>query len=235
VLLALTHGEKSVTVTGHPWQTSAEQRVGIASLTAKVPCKRHNSLLSPLDTFMARVLERLMKDTGALRDESATGARVLLVNGHDIERWMLKVLCGVLRARRQSKDGLGGELWTPPAEWLAVLRGRQVLSNGAGLHLDHDPGARWGSIMLHPIIARSVEGASAAGLKLWFHGLVFRLYLRDPRELRGTPRRPEYRRPIEVRWWSDSGLSSLILGWNRDRGIPRLTVPIEMHRTGAAS
>ncbi len=83
--------DKSIGITGFPWLDSGEQRsISKASLTAKVLCSRHNSVLSGLDSTALLLFTYLM---GLNIEENQ---EVLLINGEEIERWMLKALCGVV-------------------------------------------------------------------------------------------------------------------------------------------
>jgi hypothetical protein len=58
--------------------------------------------------------------------------KVVLFSGPDLERWMLKVLCGVLVSGNAS---LGGEkaVFTLPSDWLEVLMGRRPMQARRGL------------------------------------------------------------------------------------------------------
>ena len=62
--------------------------LGFNTLITNALCRRHNSLLSPLDTVGARLFEAIQKcgttDTGP--------GLLFLLSGHDIERWMLRSL-----------------------------------------------------------------------------------------------------------------------------------------------
>src|SRR5688500_9935061 len=53
----------SITVQGFPWCRDAPATIGLANLTSKVLCKRHNSLLSPLDSEAKSVFDVFRRAT----------------------------------------------------------------------------------------------------------------------------------------------------------------------------
>ncbi len=230
VLRAFTGGRETVMITGHPWQREKEQTVGIGNLGAKVLCTRHNALFSRLDDFMGRTFTTLRTETRSLRD-GADGARVRaqLVNGHDIERWMLKALCGLLRVR--PCKGVGGNLWRPPDSWLQIVKGEKSWPPGWGLYVDHDPGVAWTTMVTLPMISEPPRPLPI-GLTIWFHGLVLRLLVVDPQRATLVGSGPRYHRLREIRWWSEAEAWSLLLGWKQESRNPtaRLNVPITLHR-----
>jgi hypothetical protein len=63
-------------------------RAWVSTLNHERRCRRHNSLLSPIDTAGARLFEAIQKcgttDTGP--------GLLFLLSGHDVERWMLRSL-----------------------------------------------------------------------------------------------------------------------------------------------
>jgi hypothetical protein len=82
-----------VFVSGFSWQKDPAQRerFGINSLVANVLCRKHNSQLSDLDSealSLVRLIERSnAKEAGFFLDT---------IDGDLLERYLLKVLCGVL-------------------------------------------------------------------------------------------------------------------------------------------
>jgi hypothetical protein len=69
--------------------------VPISGFTCNVLCDRHNGALSPLDSVGHRFFKSLRAINAELRDKSKKPrTRPYLFNGHDIERYILKALCG---------------------------------------------------------------------------------------------------------------------------------------------
>lgn len=101
---ALRHVDDVVQVSGFPWLKEGEKRrIPIPALTAGVLCERHNAALSPLDTIggemIGAIREFAFSDTQARR-------RTVVLNGRDVERWMLKCLFGLVASRNlQSSQG----------------------------------------------------------------------------------------------------------------------------------
>ncbi|MHB1344031.1 MAG: hypothetical protein ACYCX3_06695 [Thermoleophilia bacterium] len=126
-----------LSVSGFPWQAAGEVQVLTPNaLASKILCDRHNSALSALDAT-ARSLFR------AFDDEQAIGSGrqlMFLFSGHDLERWLLKVLCGLASSGNLSIDG-NTDL-SIPRPWLEVLFGRADLSNGHGLYVCRERGFR---------------------------------------------------------------------------------------------
>ncbi len=91
VLYELVHGNSHVAVSGRTWQRVPYQKIPISGTGSHILCERHNSALSQLDERMRDLFVwlRTVGNAGAIR-------KARLFNGHDVERWMLKVLVGTL-------------------------------------------------------------------------------------------------------------------------------------------
>jgi len=158
--------------------------VPAASYAAKVLCERHNRALSPLDAEGQRffqVLEQIDRAASTGGDVPA----VTVFSGHDIERWLLKALCGAIACgafQTHRAERLRGEI---PREWLDLLFSRSYLPQGWGLSFPHRIGEAFSTaknVGLAPLlIAGDVVGVFAR-----LRGLQFALVLRDvPLETRG--------------------------------------------------
>ena len=120
VLKVLSKGKKHVTVSNHRWQKGGVfNTVGLDGLSAHLLCERHNNAMSPLDNLARRFVEALLDCSSHVVNNSG-GDFHRLFNGFDIERWMLKVLCGVQFAQ-QIPGLLINKRWAPPIEWLAII------------------------------------------------------------------------------------------------------------------
>lgn len=95
ILESLNEKAGSLEVSGVPWIEPGEtQHLPPNALAAKVLCKRHNEGLSALDTEALRFFNAVRE----LRIQSKAGQQLVLFNGTDIERWMLKTTLGILWA-----------------------------------------------------------------------------------------------------------------------------------------
>jgi hypothetical protein len=112
-------GGGAVQVGGLPWQPpDTIESFGINSLVSKVLCEKHNAGLSTLDKAagkLFRAIDGVDKRPAAIRS-------LTQVDGNLIERWLLKLHCGLAAAKSKGMtipDNLlrllTGEPW--PAEW----------------------------------------------------------------------------------------------------------------------
>jgi hypothetical protein len=94
----LVSGGTGVNIGGLAWMSEQERRVLPASaLASNVLCRNHNSALAALDALAGRLVSTMAaiaRDMAALRRRRPPA--LYLFNGHDIERWMLKCLCGLV-------------------------------------------------------------------------------------------------------------------------------------------
>ena len=137
-ILKILNENNDLTVVGLPWLKREEHRkLNPASLVANILCDRHNNVLSPLDAVAIRFFKALDQiEQEFLNEKTACKERVFLFNGHDIERWMLKTLCGFLYSNNAST--LEGETihWKPNITWLNMLFGTQKFPVGCGIYYE---------------------------------------------------------------------------------------------------
>lgn len=127
-IMGLFQGREAI-VSGMPWIPTGEQKkVSFASLTGKMLCERHNHALSSLDAVAARFF-RFFTD-----EWSGDIIEVFLTRGYDLERWLLKMLCGLVVSGNATLDGRKLQTWTPQPEWLEILFGSADVKEPAGLH-----------------------------------------------------------------------------------------------------
>jgi len=112
VLRQLSLG-KTVTIGGLPWQApSTLQNIGLGSLQAKILCEGHNNGLTLLDSTAGELLRTL----DAIDKAPSSVAGCVRFDGPVVERWFLKVICGLVAGQRIS----GGIV---PDEWKSLLTG----------------------------------------------------------------------------------------------------------------
>ncbi len=90
------------------------------ALQSKVLCRRHNSSLSALDVVGERLFRALSE---GLKLIPAFSYRTL--PGLDVERWLLKVACGVRAVLKQDV----------PVDWLRMLFGQSEIPSPLGLYM----------------------------------------------------------------------------------------------------
>jgi hypothetical protein len=128
-----------ITVQGLHWCKDEPKTVGLASLTGKILCRRHNSELSELDTAVQRTFEafeeamRLFEVRSKLRSRHWTVKR-FNVNGALLERWFLKTLINLSYESRwiigEGKHLVG----CPNEELVKIAFGRAAFQEKAGLY-----------------------------------------------------------------------------------------------------
>lgn len=121
----------SVQIGGLPWQPQQTFRsIGIRSLVSNVLCETHNSDLSGLDSAAGA----FFRAVDAADKRPATLPSVTTVDGMLVEKWFLKVMCGLAA-------GVGFNNGTVPEEWKLVLSG-QPWPDGWGLYVPTPSGSQ---------------------------------------------------------------------------------------------
>lgn len=112
VLQQLSLG-KTVTIGGLPWQPpSTLQDFSVATLQSRILCEGHNNGLTVLDSTAGKLLHTL----DAIDKTTDSVAPLVQFRGPAIERWFLKVLCGLVAGQ-----GLAGKAL--PDTWKDLLTG----------------------------------------------------------------------------------------------------------------
>ncbi len=122
-------------------EDGAARPVGVGSLTAKVLCSRHNSMLSGLDNDAAELFKRLrgiMEGRANIMTELAERENDVLSTMHSgdlVERWILKAGCGMLAGGVVPTAAELKRGWRPPRSWLEVVAGLRSLQSPLGLYV----------------------------------------------------------------------------------------------------
>jgi hypothetical protein len=157
----------SIQIGGLTWLEEGEMRsIPTDALNAKILCESHNAALSPLDAVGLRFAEHLRATRQAMTTMRRRGPRThLILNGLDIERWLLKTLCGLVASGSTDVKGIGDPReWRPSVEGLEILFGVRPMTNGCGLHFLGKPGER-------PDVVQEFGFASVSNANLGVYGL----------------------------------------------------------------
>lgn len=168
VLKIVSTIEGRILLSGSPWLGQNEVKpVNTSGLAANILCSRHNTSLSPLDSIGRKFFDFIMgKDVQS---------EFLMVNGDEIERWMLKVLCGGLSSGFFGPEHKG---WQPPDEWLQILFGSGIVPDGSGLYI---LSGRTISAPLYQLIAWPIDGQTEInGLFFSVGGCIFLFFMGSP-------------------------------------------------------
>ncbi len=124
-------GPQPLTARGFAWQKSGTGCVvSPNSLAARILCDRHNPILSDLDAAALRLF--------TVFQQNSIGPHFF--NGHDIERWLLKVMAGALYSG--SLVMAAHVTATITARWMRILFGLEDFGPGEGLYVSSKPASR---------------------------------------------------------------------------------------------
>lgn len=207
-------------VSGFTW-AKEEKRVGINALTSKVLCERHNNALSTIDP----VAERLF--TGIRRIDAAFGGKVdleevpdlVIVNGPDLQRWMLKALCGLVASGASTRDEGGQATWRLPDQLVQVLFGHFDWPGRWDLYVRAEPGTQvWSNqaVGFQLLAARDTE--AVLGMTMNVGGIEARLLLGHPGDVAGL-----LQRPSALVFEAEAGERTIDFGWENGGSLVRLT------------
>ncbi|MBM3475114.1 MAG: hypothetical protein FJX75_17775 [Armatimonadetes bacterium] len=214
-----------VLIGGLPWVRGGEAlELPIGALTARVLCARHNSALAPLDDRAGGFFGAIKREDLESADPATRGTSwVVLFNGHDIERWMLKVLCGLMVSGNMppGKAHLGRQ--AVPGRWLRMLFGSLSVPSHWGLYLQR---AEVGYVCQspHPFCFKPLEhDGRLCGAVIALGAFAFALNVGLPREAIGRELSPQaLHRPKHLVFAGRSGARGILVGWDRpgaDKGL----------------
>jgi len=140
-------GDGSIDVVGFPWCRHEPKRVGVASLTAKILCRKHNSALSPLDDAAKKAFAALADATELSNQRNLQRPRKWKVKrfeilGLPLERWFLKTAINLIVANPNDVIwGLdGGPVGRPPKHLVRIVYGDSAFVEPLGLYAAVDVG-----------------------------------------------------------------------------------------------
>jgi len=112
--------KKAVQITGLPWiNYETWRRVPIKNLAANILCENHNQALSKLDAQMGRFFRTILNfDEDFNRD--APKEELAVFSGEDIEKWMLKTVCGMVASCQLAMQGEKNDV-PLKREWVDIL------------------------------------------------------------------------------------------------------------------
>lgn len=123
---------------GHFFGGKSHAEIGIDGFASKVLCDNHNSVLSPLDTAAGAAFQRIEELTKDMlrADKGYKLNSFHVASGIDIERWMIKVFCGLVAAGKiRSASGRIEQLSSLPDELLEALMGATLLQPPLGIYM----------------------------------------------------------------------------------------------------
>lgn len=216
-VLKVLNVKDELKATGLPWlEDGVTSRVQPQTLKSKILCSRHNSGLSPLDHIALRFFTAFVTISNEFRDEKLKELqRVFLFNGHDIERWMLKTLCGCIAANIAETKLGRMKNWKPVPLWIKILLGQRGFPTRCGMYLSVLEGQtmrRDRSLAFAPL---SNPNFGVYGGKFGLNGYDFILTLETPPIRKDETIFENHTfRPIEIRMEKDGSSKLLLLSWD---------------------
>jgi hypothetical protein len=172
----------SVFASGGPWGEGRE--IGVASLTAKILCQRHNSRLSAVDTAGARAFATIRQSFALAEARKLISPRPWLpfcysIDGPLLERWFLKTaINATLLLHRPPTWAANGLQGNPPLLLVEMAFGLLEIEKPFGLYTVATVGETIESqdrVSCHPL--GSVNG-QLSGALFEFRGFTFLLNMR---------------------------------------------------------
>jgi len=218
-LLHHLNRENKLTVSGLPWIEGEGQVFPPDAFGSNILCKRHNSALSSLDDIAVRLFEAF-DEAGA----DGSGQRLLYIfSGHDLERWLLKILCGITSSRNLTLEAEADS--SIPRYWLDVLFGDTQLPDEQGLYVCKSRGHRFEGphgLKLQAIVGRG--RLTGMGLYVCGYELILSMSGFPSRSFDG---REVVYRPLELYTKGRDFEKSVVFSWNGMADLGTVSVRID--------
>ena len=208
----------NLSVGGFPWLEGKDKILPPSALASRILCERHNASLSPLDAMAVRLF-RAFDEEGA----GASGRRVLhLFSGHDLERWLLKILCGVAYSKAFPLE-TEADL-SIPKQWLEILFGSSEFTNEQGLYVCISRGHRFEGP--HGVGLRAITGRGRlSGMGFLVCGYEFILSMSGFPSRSFDGRKVAYR-PLEFYTTGKDFEKSVALTWDGNADLGTISLEI---------
>lgn len=112
---------------GVPWLKGKANTVSAANLNSKCLCEYHNNFLSPLDTLAGKAFANFVEFLNPK-------APKVLIWGPSLERWLLKVMLGLVGTKQIEVSGQKITTSNLPTEWVEILFGLRDFDAETGLY-----------------------------------------------------------------------------------------------------
>ncbi len=176
VLRCFESAAGTVGLTGAPWLASnTEKSLSPERLVARILCSRHNHALSPLDAEAGRLFRTIGNFDRDFNEKDPSDAKAVF-SGEDVERWMLKTVCGMVASGHVSKGGIVQSKIVNQA-WVDVLFRKTTWQALVGMYVGtpertyHSSSFSFQSL-IHPKTGELVS------VELQLNGITFSLLLR---------------------------------------------------------
>jgi hypothetical protein len=207
-------------VKGLSWLGDKEKVLPPDAMASRMLCDRHNLALSRLDDIAVSLFQAFDEERIVGSDQQL----LHLFSGHDLERWLLKVLCGVSHSKNLSLDKEVD--LSIPKQWLEILFAHSEFPDGQGLYVCttiRHPFEGPRGLQLRAIVGRR----RLTGIGLSVCGYEFILSMSGFPSRRFDGRTVAYR-PLELYTVGPGFEKSVLLSWNAtaDLGTISLVLPL---------
>ena len=183
MLRVVNQDTSAVLTRNHTFQNGEElQPIGLKSLSSWILCKKHNNQLNDngFDSAGCLTLDALDQMIASAGEQTST-PHTYGVKGDDLERCMLKILCGGLYSGAYPLMG-GGQKGVPlPDNLLSILYRNQPFPDGHGLWVVYGPAGE--TFETRPEMIRAMviqaDDDTVIGLRIWLLDVEFNLVLAD--------------------------------------------------------
>jgi hypothetical protein len=182
-------------------------------VVGRVLCTTHNHALSPFDDFIGNFGDELTRSMTAAT-EGRLVSTVVGFSGCNLERWMLKALCGLVASDQAARSGGEGLSNSVPEIWVRWLFAQADFLPPLGLYVNGEIGHQVAidpSVRVGPLTTGRHEVVGLEFSFQWFNavlilvdwqgtptGAIDSASIRRPRNLVLTNRSAEHR--IELGW-----------------------------------
>jgi len=217
-LLEYMNNTENLKVEGLSWAKDKSTTISPNALASKVLCDRHNSALTNLDSISLRIFQSLDED-----NVTGSGHTLLyLFNGYDIERWLLKILCGVVKAestRLQEEIDISIQDY-----WLKILFAGERFPDNQGLYICKSIGHKFEG--QRGLGMRLIVGSGKlAGIGLYVCGYELILSMTEFPNRKFDDREFIYR-PMEIYSSARDFEKSVLFTWDGNADLGTISVQI---------
>jgi hypothetical protein len=173
-----------IMVQGLSFCRNEPKEIGLAALTKKILCTRHNRDLSEIDAAAGESMNTLREATRLSNvrvERKIRYPRVIRykIHGPSLERWFLKTFINVVYKQTYPIGSPAAKLWVPSADLVEIAFQRKSFNAKAGLYFLGELGEQIQSTDRIRATTYVDETGCLVGAVFYFHGFRFLLYI-DP-------------------------------------------------------
>jgi hypothetical protein len=145
--------DRKVKITGLPWINYETWKfLPTESLASNILCENHNKALSELDAQMGRFFRTILNFDEDFNSD-APKEELAVFSGEDIEKWMLKTVCGMVASGQLAMQGKKKDV-PLKREWVDILYNNHSWPEHWGMYFkdpEHKTISKFKSISVQPL------------------------------------------------------------------------------------